>query len=321
MQRSINKWKYTFAMVGLLTASFFLASSFRMEFQDAKDAVIGRWDLTVNMGDRIAPSWLEVKLSGLNTLVGHFVAEGGSARPISRINFADGKLTFSIPPQWERSDKDMVFEGTLENGQLKGTIISSLGKTYTFTGEQAPLLNRTSPPSWGKPITLFNGKDLQGWHTDRADNQWVVENGVLKSPRSGANIISDAKFEDFQLHIEFRYVGHSNSGVYLRGRYEVQIEDAYGKEPTPYLFGGIYGFLCPNEMAAKPAGEWQSYDITLVGRKVSVTANGKKIIQEQLIPGITGGALDSHEGEPGPLMMQGDHGPIEYRNIVITPAR
>lgn len=283
--------------------------------------LIGRWDLTVDQGDRIVPSWLEVKLSGLNTLVGYFVAEGGSARPIAKVEFKDGKFSFAIPPQWERVNKDMVMEGTLEGGKISGTIQASIGKTYTFTGERAPLLKREKAPVWGTPVKLFNGKDLKGWHPSREPNQWVAENGVLKSPKSGANIITDDKFTDFKLHIEFRFPAGSNSGVYLRGRYEVQVEDNYGQEPASNLFGGIYGFLTPNEMAAKKAGEWQVYDITLVGRTVSVTANGKDIIIKQLIPGITGGALDSKEGEPGPIFLQGDHGPIEYRNIILTPAK
>jgi hypothetical protein len=287
----------------------------------ADPELVGRWDLTVDMGDRIVPSWLEVEKSGLKTLTGHFVAEGGSARPISIVNFNEGKVSFSIPPQWEPTDKYMVFDGTLQGGKLSGTIQSSLGKTYTFTGERAPLLKRSKPVVWGQPIPLFNGKDLTGWHASGKTNQWVVENGVLKSPRSGSNIISDQKFEDFKLHIEFRFPEHSNSGVYLRGRYEVQVEDSYGREPSSHLLGGVYGFLTPNEMAAKKAGEWQTYDITLVGRTVTVEVNGKKVINEQIIPGITGGALDSREGEPGPIMMQGDHGPIEYRNIMITPGR
>ena len=287
----------------------------------ADPEIVGRWDLTVDMGDRIVPSWLAVEKSGLKTLTGHFVAEGGSARPISIVNFNEGKVSFSIPPQWEPTDKYMVFEGTLQGGKLSGTILSSLGKTYTFTGERAPLLKSAKSVVWGQPIPLFNGKDLTGWHASGKTNQWVVENGVLKSPRSGSNIISDQKFEDFKLHIEFRFPEHSNSGVYLRGRYEVQVEDNYGREPDSHLLGGIYGFLTPNEMAAKKAGEWQSYDITLVGRTVTVVVNGRKVINEQIIPGITGGALDSREGEPGPIMMQGDHGPIEYRNIVITPGK
>jgi hypothetical protein len=152
-------------------------------------------------------------------------------------------------------------------------------------------------------------------------NQWVVSGGVLRSPRSGANLVTERTFGDFQLHVEFRYPKGSNSGVYLRGRHEVQIQDDFGTEPASDRFGGIYGFISPSEMAARPAGEWQSYDVTLVGRMVTVVANGHTIICNQEIPGITGGALDSNEGAPGPLMLQGDHGPIEYRNITITPAR
>jgi hypothetical protein len=196
-----------------------------------------------------------------------------------------------------------------------------MGKTTPFTGERAPLLKRSKAPVWGTPIQLIKGNSTTGWHADRPGNQWVVENGVLRSPKSGANIITDQKFEDFKLHIEFRYPAGSNSGVYLRGRYEIQVEDNLGKEPASTYLGGIYGFLTPNEMVAKAPGEWQSYDVTLVGRIVTVVANGKEIICKQIIPGITGGALDSKEAEPGPIMLQGDHGPIEYRNIVITPAK
>jgi hypothetical protein len=85
--------------------------------------------------------------------------------------------------------------------------------------------------------------------------------------------------------------------------------------------GAIYGFLAPNENASKGAGEWQTYDITLVGRRVTVVLNGKTIICDQTIPGITGGALDSDEGAPGPIYLQGDHGPVLYRNLHITPAK
>lgn len=126
---------------------------------------IGRWDLTVDMGDKIVPSWLEVKLSGVKTLVGYFVAEGGSARPVAKINFNDGKISFTIPPQWERNDKDMVFEGMLKDDKLSGTIYASTGKVNAFTGVRAPSLKRDKEPTWGTPIQLFNGKDLSGWHT------------------------------------------------------------------------------------------------------------------------------------------------------------
>ncbi len=170
---------------------------------------------------------------------------------------------------------------------------------------------------------MFNGKDTKGWHTDGRPNQWIVEKGVLRSLKSGANLLTDKTFGDFKLHIEFRYKQGSNSGVYLRGRYEVQVIDTKSGEPEPInnQFSSVYGFLPPTKMMAKNPGEWQSYDITLVGRLVTIVANGTEVISRAEIPGITGGAINSREGEPGPLMIQGDHGPIDYRNIVITPAK
>ena len=281
----------------------------------------GRWDINMEMKGKIYPSWLEVELSGIKTLVGKYVGTGGSARPISEIHFDGSKLHFSIPPQWERSDKDVEFNAVLQGDTLSGTVLAADGSTYNWTGHRAPPLRRKTAVVWGKPIVLFNGKDLKGWHAEGAANQWVVENGILRSPHSGANLVSDQTFTDFKLHIEFRYPKESNSGVYLRGRYEVQVEDDMGKAPTSHLFSGVYGFLTPSDMMAKAAGEWQSYDITLTGRMVTVMANGKMVICNQEIPGITGGALNSREGEPGPLMMQGDHGPVDYRNIVITPGK
>jgi hypothetical protein len=236
------------------------------------------------------------------------------------VEFKDGKLSFHIPAQWERTDKELVVEGTLADGKLSGTMVTTYGKTYTWVGEPAPKLWREKAPKWGAPITLFNGKDLTGWEALGKTNQWIVEDGVLKSPKSGANIRTSKTFNDFKLHIEFKYPKGSNSGVYLRGRYEIQIEDNKGKEPMSLYLGGIYGFIDPWLNMAKEAGEWQSYDVELVGRMVTVKANGTTIIYKQEIPGVTGGALDSKEGEPGPIMMQGDHGPIEFRNIVLTPA-
>jgi hypothetical protein len=285
-----------------------------------KDPIEGRWDLTVNYEGRLAASWLEVRHTGINGYIGHFVWEGGSSRPISKVEFNNGKVAFHIPAQWERTDKELIFEGVLLGGKLSGTIINTNGKAYSFVGERAPKLWREKAPKWGKPIQLFNGKDLKGWQALGQPNQWVVENGVLKSPRSGVNIRSEQTFNDFKLHIEFKYPKGSNSGVYLRGRYEVQIEDNKGLEPMSLYLGGIYGFIDPWLNMAKDPDEWQSYDIELVGRMVTVIANGTTVIYKQEIPGVTGGALDSKEGEPGPIMMQGDHGPIEYRNIIITPA-
>lgn len=282
-------------------------------------AILGRWDLTINIGGKSYPSWLEVHLSGIHMLVGRFVGIGGSARPISRIQLKNGILNFSIPPQWESSPHDLKVESHFQGTELVGTMVFPDGKTYPWTGVRAPSLHRFSKPVWGNPIPLFDGKDLKGWHS-LGPNQWIVEKGIMRSPHSGSNLVTDQSFRDFKLHIEFRYPKNSNSGVYLRGRYEVQIVDNPGPYPWRDQLGAIYGFLPPNELAARPPGQWQSYDITLVGRLVTVIVNGKTVICRQIIPGITGGALDSKEGNPGPILLQGDHGPIDYRNIVITPA-
>jgi hypothetical protein len=284
------------------------------------DAVEGRWDMVIESDGKSLPSWLEIEHSGIKTLVGRFVYAGGSARPISVINVNNGKYSFSIPPQWEESTRNLDFDFELAGDQLKGTMVFVDGKTYNWTAVRAPSLKRTKEPVWGKPIKLFNGVDLKGWHAT-GENQWVVEDGILRSKKSGSNLVSDQTFNDFKLHVEFRYQKGSNSGVYLRGRYEVQIMDDKGKDPWKGFYGAIYGFLTPSEMAAKDAGEWQTFDITLIGRMVTVVANGKTVISNQEIPGITGGALDSKEGEPGPIYFQGDHGPIDFRSVVITPAK
>lgn len=153
------------------------------------------------------------------------------------------------------------------------------------------------------------------------ENKWQVENEMLINTQRGVDLVTRQKFTDFKLHLEYHFPEGSNSGIYLRGRYEVQIEDNYGKEPGSLRAGGVYGFVTPNKMAIKPAGEWNTCDITFLGRKVTVVLNDELIIDNVEIPGITGGALDSREAEPGPFMLQGDHGPIRFRNILLTPVK
>ncbi len=312
------KKKLLFSIVVMAIAGFM---NFTIAQETYPTQVLGRWDITMSKEGKEIPSWLEVTHSGRSTLVGRFVYEFGSARPVSHIKYTGGKFSFSIPPQWEPGTRYQDFEFTLDGEKLAGTMVYTDGKQYSWTAVRAPKLIRTSSPVWGAAIKLLNGKDLTGWHAMGTTNQWQVINGVLTSPKSGSNLVTEQKFTDFKLHVEFRYPKESNSGVYLRGRYEIQVEDSKGKEPLSIYLGGLYGFLPPSQMVAKNAGEWQSYDITLVGRMVTIIANGVTVVNNQEIPGITGGAIDSKEGEPGPIFLQGDHGPVEYRNIIITPAR
>ena len=292
--------------------------------EPAPPPVVGTWDLTLTARDgRPRPSWLEVHVSGNGVLVGRFVGVVGSVRPISRLTYANDTLRFAIPPQWEGGAADLQFAGVVTGDGLGGTITDPNGTPYPFTAVRAPALRRAAP-TWAASLPLFNGKDLTGWHTVGGTNQWSAVNGVLTNAKGGANLVTDALYTDFKLHVEVRYPPRGNSGVYLRGRHEVQVEDSVVTNADAEATGGlgaIYGFLIPNQNAAKGAGKWEMLDVTLVGRSVTVVLNGKRIISEQEIPGPTGGALDSKEGAPGPIMLQGDHGPVEYRNLTITPAR
>ena len=288
----------------------------------AADRLLGRWDLVVQRGTQTVPSWLEVERSGNATLVGQFVGSGGSARPVAKIEFADGTFRFAIPPQWERNPNDITVEGRFDGDRLTGSMTMGDGQSLTWSGGRAPSLRRTGRPEWGEPIKLFNGSSLDGWRTvGGGENLWSAESGVLKNAKGGANLATVQKFEDFKLHLEFRVPKGANSGVYLRGRYELQIDDSAGLDPSSHHLGGVYGFIAPSENVARPAGEWQTMDVTLVGRMLTYDLNGTTVICNREIPGITGGALDSAEGEPGPLLLQGDHGPVDYRNVVITPAK
>ncbi len=286
--------------------------------------LLGRWDLQVRDGGREYPSWLEFESSGYRTIIGAYVGEFGSARPIAGVNYDDaGRFRFVIPPQWERRTNDVVFEGKLVGDILRGESTNDEGKRIQWEGRRAPSLNRAQAPKWGKTIRLFNGRDLSGWQPRHPAGKsgWRVVAGGLTNAAPGNDLMTEATFTDFKLRAKFRYPKGSNSGIYLRGRYEVQIEDNFGKDPGSHYIGGVYGFLTPRVNAARPAGEWQTLEITLVGRVVTVVLNGEAIIERQTIPGITGGALDSNEEQPGPILIQGDHGPIEFAELTIRPAK
>jgi Domain of Unknown Function (DUF1080) len=286
------------------------------------DAFLGRWDLTVQGAEGQYPSWLEVLLRKETELMGRFVGRFGSNRHVTEIKYSNGDLFVRVPVQYEKNKSDLVLKGRLTGDRLEGTTEDANGATLKWTGVRAPSLDRTAPPKWGEPIDLFNGKDLAGWELRDATrgNCWSVTDGALTNAPPCVDIITDRRFTDFQLHVEFNLVPKSNSGVYLRGRYEVQIQDDVGKASDSLRMGGVYGFLRPLVNASGRPGEWQTYDITLVGRRVTVVLNGRTIVGDAEIPGITGGALESDEATPGPLMLQGDHGKVSFRKIVVTPA-
>jgi hypothetical protein len=261
------------------------------------------------------PSWMEVADEGGKPAI-RMVGRTGSVHPVHNVKVEGTRLTFEDGPSpgaWQVVVKDRKLSGRSPDGQLIGVPAPSLKEA-----------SHETPDAWGSPERLFNGHDLTGWVPGNpAANHWTAENGELHNTQAGANIRTTRQFGDFKLHIEYNCPPGGNSGVYLRGRYEVQVEyEPAGKNDPFHSMGSIYGFIPPSTLVSPRPGQWEGYDVTLVGRNVTVIRDGVLIIDNSEIPGISGGALDSREGEPGPIYLQGDHtGGLKYRNITISVPR
>ena len=287
--------------------------------RESRVALGGRWDLTVTTPHETYPSWIEITDKG-SVPSARIVGRVASVHPAEDVKLEGARMTFTTS-EWFGKPTDVTWELTATVGRMTGTQKRADGTVGRIVGLPAPPLNRTPPEAWSKTEPLFDGKDLNGWEPDNpAENHWKAIGGELVNEKAGANIRSRRTFQDFKLHIEYNCPQDGNSGVYLRGRYEIQV--AYEKPGVNDRFhdmGSIYGFLAASLDVPPRPGQWESYDVTLVGRTVTVIRDGVKTIDSQEIPGITGGALDSREGDPGPLYIQGDHtGGMKYRNITIA---
>ena len=286
------------------------------------NAFAGRWDLTMNAPAGSYPDWLEVTETD-GGLRARFQPRGGSVRPIEKAEMVGDHLILTIAAAAGKRSA-MTWDLTVAGDKIEGDQKRGAEVMFRFTGMRAPALKRKAPKAWTEPEPIFNGKDLSGWEPDRPDaNHWVANHGVLLNETKGANLRTTRKFDDFKLHIEFNCPDDGNSGVYLRGRYEVQIEYVpVGREDAFHGMGAVYGMVAPKVELPRKVGEWESFDITMVGRWVTIRRNGTLTIDNQEIAGITGGALDSHEGEPGPFYLQGDHtGGMMFRNITVALPR
>jgi Domain of Unknown Function (DUF1080) len=276
----------------------------------------GRWDLTVSTPKESYPSWMEVTQHEGSADV-RVVGRVASVHPAKDVKVEGRRLSFTST-EWFGKEIQVTWVFNAVNGRLTGTQKREDGVQGRIVGEHAPALNRHAPTAWGTPEKLFNGTDLTGWIPDNpAENHWKAINGELVNESPGANIRTLRKFQDYKLHIEYNCPKEGNSGIYQRGRYEVQV--AYEKNDKFHGMGAIYGFIAPSVDLPQKPGHWETFDVTLVGRHVTVVRNGVTTINDQEIPGITGGALDSREAEANSLYIQGDHtGGMKYRNITIS---
>lgn len=307
---------------------------------------IGQWTIDIEDG---GVGWLEVRQED-KFLDADILWIGGSVLPVSNVFLACDNTLFV-----QRSD-NVIRKSDENNNPLRTQVITSWMEitknenkiegilltprnngsgvdTTSFSGTKLPPVPQApdlSKVKFGAPVSLFNGKDLNGWKliNEKHTNGFKVVDGVLVNDpvqTEGAphvtygNLRTDGVFEDFNLKLEVNVPVGNNSGVYLRGMYEIQVVDSYKKETDSHNMGAVYSRIRPSTSAEKPGGEWQSLDITLHQRHATVILNGVKIIDNQPIYGPTGGAIQSDVFAPGPIYLQGDHGKVSYRNILLTP--
>jgi hypothetical protein len=280
--------------------------------QSSNNPLAGRWDLNITSPTGTIPGWIEyVEKDGAPSV--RYQPRSGTVYAVRNAKVEAGHLLLPIG----RATWDLTAQGN----KITGVIKNADATQGQVTGVRAPELKRAPPKAWGNPEPLFNGKDLTGWEPDNpARSHWIAKDGELVNEQSGANLRTTRKFDDFKLHIEFNCPDGGNSGVYLRGRYEIQVEyEPLTQNDEFHRIGAIYGFIKPAAELPRKPGTWENYDVTLVGRYLTVVRNGVKTIDNQEIPGITGGALDSDEAAPGAFYIQGDHtGGLRYRNITVS---
>ena len=296
---------------------------------------------------------------------GHVVTRTGEVSPVAVRAIALGGASYRFVAQNEFDTRDTTFGGafstiafegkvegdrvaidqypdwslTLANGVLRGRTSGTDVENFELKHivRLSPCLNAAPPPG---AVILFDGSNLAGW--ERRDPKqketpvgWTIADGVLQVAPGTGDIMTKQKFTDFRLHIEFRTPfmpeargqARGNSGVYLQGRYEVQVLDSYGLSGEDNECGGIYKVSAPRVNMCAPPGQWQSYDITFQAPRfspngtkardavLSVVHNGIVIHDGLSIPGVTGGAVDEDVKSPGGLLLQ-DHGNlVQYRNI------
>ena len=330
-------------MASRLTAlTLFALFTLSTEAQESIQPFEGRWSLYLPGG----AGWLEVT-NDQGFIDASLLWYGGSVLPVASTNITDGVLKVTrirtVDKELEDGNqRNLTYTNTFtlrpEEGRLIGTAHfpdpSGVGiQVVEFHGERSselPPAPDLSQIEFDQPIELFNGTDLMGWSliNDQQANGFKAENGLLINdpiqPVDGnyisyGNLRTDATFEDFRLTLDVNVPEGSNSGVYLRGIYEIQIADTYGRDPDSHHMGALYSRIRPTHAVEKPAGEWQSMDITLYQRHLTVILNGTKVIDNQPVLGVTGGAITADEASPGPIYLQGDHGRVLYRNLVLTP--
>ena len=318
-----------------VTCLAFFTSGTAAQAKSIPEDLLGFWSLDLDSG---LPAWLRIEETTDGQPLVYMRLYIGPMGPYEEVEFAEGRLKFKLNSRKNENIESQTVNVGLKDGRLDGSIERKFGdgrdETIAFGGIKVPPMPDQAPDldkvCFGHPISLFNGKDLTGWiaHEPEKINGWSVKDGLLvnTTPKTDfsatgayANLKTEAVFEDFWLHIEFLIGSQRNSGIYLRGAYEAQVVDRDSRMQGLQGVGAIFGTILPSENAGKAGGEWQTYDITLVDRHITVVLNGVKVIDNQPVPQPTAGAINTDPSAPGPIYLQGDHTSVAYRNIYLAP--
>jgi hypothetical protein len=329
--------------LSVLIVAFFMAATIASA-QRSANGFLGMWNIEIEGG---SVGWLHV-FENNGFLDAELLWQGGSVTPVQSVFMVDENTLMvmrarQVSRDGEDGERQMVIPHVLKitrNGdRIKGVSLQPSrngmeayqADFYGWKPADVPPKPDLSDVKYGEPVELFNGKNLDGWKmlNPNQPNGFKVENGVLiNDPVQNeeqhiyyGNIRTEQEFEDFNLTLEVNIPEGSNSGVYLRGMYEVQVVDSYGKDVDSHNMGALYSRITPSVAAEKPAGEWQTMDITLYKRHLTVKLNGTTIIDNEPVLGPTGGAISADIYSPGPIYLQGDHGKVLYRNMVLTPIK
>ena len=283
-------------------------------------AFLGRWTF-MSSGDNPGAYWLEVKDEG-GKLSALFLNRGGHPTPGENVRVEGDELIF-LHGAAGANQPQSEFRGKLSGDKMTATLKRG-DRTLTLNGGRPPswpAANANGTHTYGTPVVLFDGKSLDafGVQNPKVPMNWSIEEGVMTNGEHANNLVSKEKFKDFKINAEYKVGPGTNSGIYLRGRYELQVLDEFGKPTFERGHMSIYGWKAADVNASKPAGEWQEMEAIVVSNRVTVTHNGKRVHDNAVLQAITGGALDNDEMAPGPIMIQGDHSKVWFRKITITP--
>jgi hypothetical protein len=295
---------------------------------------LGKWNLSGTGADAAYTGWLEMT-DNAGQLSGLFLNRGGAPNPLASAKVENGELVF----QGAARGGGPGTEGRarVQGSAIVGAITNPAtargpARTIQFIGQRPPQFppsNANAPHTFGTPIELFDGKSLDAFTLVNPDKPWAVVDGIATNSLPsdpgtgravrGSNLVSKQKFQDYKIHVEYKLDTGSHSGIYWRGRYEMQVVGDMGTPPSVTSHMSVYGRVAPLVNASIPDNEWNIMDGIIVGNRITVTLNGKKVHDNSTLPGITGNALDTNELDPGPIQLVGDDGKLWYRRVTITP--